>query len=83
MIAAQPMMSNVAGVNWDDVTGTVTRVIHLLEAIGPTAISLAKTAMLGIKAATGRDMLGVFAALNDAVDDVTVIIAAIKAEFDL
>lgn len=71
------------GVGVDDVLATVNHVIHLLETVGSTAISLVKTIMVGVKAATGRDMLGVFRALNEATADVNAIIAAIKAEFDL
>lgn len=75
--------ANVAGLDWDGVLSSVNHVIHLLETIGPSAISLAKSVMLGIKAATNRDLAGVFAALNAATDDVREIVAAIKAEFNL
>lgn len=83
MIKSQPMLATPANLSWEDVERTVTRVVHLLETTGDTFISLVKTAMVGIKAATGRDMLGVFAALNAAVLDVQVIVKAIKDEFEI
>lgn len=82
-MAHQTMMATPANLNWDDVTATVNHAIHLLETVGPTAIGLVKTIMLGVQAATGRDLLGVFAALNSAQRDVQVIVAAIKTEFVL
>lgn len=85
MAQAQTMASagTAVGLSYDDVLGTVQHVINLLETVGPVAINLAKTVMLGVQAATDRDMLGVFKALNVATGEVKEIIAAIKAEFGL
>lgn len=71
------------GVDWPGVSDTINHVIHLLETQGTTVVRIVRTTMAGIAALTGRDMIGVFAAIQSDTADVKMIIAAIKAEFGL
>jgi len=74
-------MSAPAMLSFVDVPGIVAHVLNLLQTQGSTAISAVNNGMKIIKAATGRDMLGVFEAINAEVTDVNTIITAIKVEF--
>jgi type IV secretory pathway VirB2 component (pilin) len=86
-MAEHPVMTaagNKVGLSWPGVESAVQHALNLLQ--GPTAatcIDIVKTLMVGIQAATGKDLVGVFAAMNQERVDITALVAAIKAEFDL
>lgn len=79
-VFATASMSTV-GYSVDDVLELARHAIHLLETAGPAAISLAKNVLKAVGYFAGRDMLGVWAAVNAAVVDAQAVIAAIRAEF--
>lgn len=66
-----------------DVQELAAHVIHLLQTQGDTAIDLVNTTLRLIQAATGRNMLAVFAELNNEIRDINKIVAAVKAEFNI
>lgn len=65
------------------ISGAAQHILHLLQTQGATAIDAVRQLVAGVKAFTGRDYVGVFAALNAEEKDVEAIIAAVKAEFAL
>lgn len=71
------------GLTFVDVLAVAQHVVNLLESQGKTCVEIAAGCLRLIKAVSGRQMLEVFAALRDLQDDVSVLIAAIKAEFGI
>ena len=66
-----------------DVEGVARHILHLLQTQGETALDAVRAGVAVIKAATGRDLFGVLAALDKVRADVTEIVAAVKAEFGI
>lgn len=75
--------AKAVGMSWDDVLANVNHAVRLLETQGPTAVNIVKGMLLGIKYASGRDMLGVYSVLQQEIVDIKALIAAIKEEFAL
>lgn len=59
------------------------KALHVLQKAGDAGIDLVKQSMVMYKAITKKDMVGIFTALNDGKRDVTAIMDAIKAEFNI
>lgn len=80
-----PIPPTMAAINlsWDGVLAFARDSIDLLQSTGTTFLHLLETGYKGLIAATGRDYLGVFLAIQEAAGDVKVIIEAIKKEFNL
>jgi len=79
---ATPTMAKV-GVNWLDIKGFAEHLVHELQAEGETAIDLVDTAIKLVQAATQRDYVAIFAALNKGEKDIQEIIDSIRSEFGL
>ena len=84
VMAAEPtaMMAS-AGLSFVDVLSVAQHVVKLLESQGQACLDIVAASLKLIKAVSGRDMLGCFAALREVTDDVTKLIAAVKEEFGI
>lgn len=74
---------NPVGFALVDVTALAQHVVHLLQTQGDLAIGVVTGILKLIKAATAKDMLSVFAQLNQSVVDIQALIAAVKEEFGI
>ena len=79
-VAATPMMASV-GFSWVDVDVQAKHVIKLLQEHGDSALNVVYGIVKLIKLATSRDLLGVFAQLNQSTVDIQALIQAVKDEF--
>lgn len=68
---------------WFSVDGAVQHALNLLNTQGEKAIDAVRQIFVGIEALTRRDLFGVFAALNKVHANVSEIVSAIKAEFNV
>ncbi len=75
------MGASRAGLAWPGVVTAINHTLHLIETSGPVMADAIKTLLLGIQAATGKDMLGVLAAVNQETVDYHVLAAAVREEF--
>lgn len=84
MLSAQPtpLMAGV-GLSFVDVLAVADHVVKLLESQGKTCLEIVTGMLKLIRAVSGRSMVGVFVALQELQEDVTALIAAVKAEFSL
>lgn len=71
------------GFNWFDVGALVEHTIKVLDEEGATAIEVVTGILKCIRFATRREMAMVFLELNEVVQDVTKLIAAIRSEFGM
>lgn len=77
-----PLMASVS-LSFVDVLAVADHVVHLLQTQGKTALEIVTGMLKLIRAVSGRDMLGIFTALRELQDDVSTLVAAIKAEFQI
>lgn len=77
-----PMMATV-GLSWEGVLDFAKKSIKLIQDQGSTFLDLIENGFKAFKAVTGRDFIGVFAAIQQAGGDLQKIIEAIKAEFNI
>lgn len=71
------------GLSLDEVKGLAQHAVNLLESHGEHAVNTAVGILRLVRFAAARDMLGVFAQLNQTSVDVKALIAAVRAEFGL
>lgn len=77
-----PMMAGV-DLDWSGVIAYARGAIRFLKEHGDTAIDALEAGFRAFKAITGRDMMGIFAALSELTVDVQNLIAAIREEFGI
>lgn len=73
----------VAEFNFGDLVGYGQKAINVLKVAGDAGIDLVRQSMVMYKAVTSKDLIGIFTALDNGKRDVTAIMEAIKAEFDI
>jgi hypothetical protein len=77
----QPM--HAVGLSFDDIAVQAQHVVHLLQTQGDTALRVVTNTLKLVKAVTGRDMLTVFALINQETVDIQTLTKAIQDEFGL
>ncbi len=81
--APLPATMKAVGLDWSGVRVYAAKSIKLIQDHGDEFLDLIDAGFKAFTAVTGRDFVGVFAAINAAQRDLQAIIAAIKLEFDL
>lgn len=66
-----------------DVSGAAQHILNLLRDEGETGLDAVRAGISLIRSLTGKDLAGIFAALDQERTDVAAIIAAVKVEFSL
>lgn len=77
-----PLMAGFS-LSFVDVLAVADHVVKLLETQGKSCLEIVTGSLKMIRAVTNRDMLGVFTALRELQEDVSVLVAAIRLEFEL
>ena len=77
-----PVMSGV-GLSFPDLVDYARHAVHLLQTTGNTFVDLLEDGFKLWTAVSGRDLAGVLLAFSAGRQDVTAIIAAVKAEFGI
>ncbi len=78
-----PAAMHKVGLDWSGVRTYAEKSIKLIQEHGDEFTDLIENGFKAFAAVTGRDFVGIFAALNAAQKDLQAIVAAIKAEFEI
>ena len=81
--APVPEPMGAVGLDWTGVRAYAEKAIKLIQDHGHEFLDMIDAGFRAFKAITSRDMLGIFAALNDVTVDLQKLIAAIKDEFGI
>lgn len=81
-MTSTPEMAAV-GLDWTGVYAFAEQAVQLVQDHGDKFLSLLRNGFKAFQAITGRDFMGIFAALNAASVDLQELIAAIKEEFGI